>query len=75
MLFKCEVCGKAEIDLNDVFVLRDMLDHTIEEHWHGGVQNHGWSGMFLACWRKAVDYIKDTNHICNKTGLIISTTT
>ena len=74
MLFKCEMCNKAEIDINSVFVLKDMLDHTINHHWHGGVQNHGWSEMFFACWRGAIDYIKDNNHNCKRTGLIISTT-
>ena len=70
MLVKCAICKKCEIDTDDDLVLSKMLDHTIAEHWSGGKQNHGWSPMFLACWRDAVDYI---SKFAARKGLMIST--
>jgi len=69
MLIRCGMCSKCVVDTDDDLVLNTMLDHTIEAHWHGGKQNHGWSPMFLACWRDAVDYIRA---FAARKGLMIS---
>jgi len=69
MLIKCAICSKCTIDTDDDLVLNTMLNHVMDEHWTGGRENHGWSEMFFACWRDAVDYIRQ---YAARKGLMIS---